>query len=503
MQKVAIIDIGSNSIRLVLFEIYKNHSFRVIDDIKESPRLGEGIFVNGLMKEENMNKALETLILFKSLWEHRGVTEILAFGTAAVRTAKNSKEFLENIKSKCNIDVTVLSGEEEAKYSFYGAINSLDTKEGLLVDMGGASCELVHFENRSIKNSVSLNFGSLSIMEDFNLKDSIKEEQEKSLNEYLEKEFAKVPWLKKLSNIPLIGVGGTIRNLGKIHMKQSKYPIDNLHNYFIEKDSLKNIYYFLKEKDLKEKQKIEGLAKSRADIVSGASFVFTKLIDYSGLSGVQISGKGIREGFLYSHLNKRGKKITDVFSYGLFNVCERYGVNQEHGETIYKTFIELFHKLQPLHNLEINEKVAKSLSYLCLSGINISYYDHDLHSFYTILNSRLDGVSHKELLVIALASSQQNKKNSLWENYKNFLTEEEIFITNIYGLIICFAKTFNRLYEREVNKFNIDITNTEVLIEAISKEPITLEIKITMESSKRFERLLGKKVNIKNRLCSS
>ena len=109
MQKVAIIDIGSNSIRLVLFEIYKNHSFRVIDDIKESPRLGEGIFANGLMKQENMDKALETLVLFRSLWEHRGVTEILAFGTAAVRTAKNSKDFLDRIKKNCNIDVTVLS----------------------------------------------------------------------------------------------------------------------------------------------------------------------------------------------------------------------------------------------------------------------------------------------------------------------------------------------------------------------------------------------------------
>ena len=122
MQKVAIIDIGSNSIRLVLFEIYKNHSFRVIDDIKESPRLGEGIFANGLMKQENMDKALETLVLFRSLWEHRGVTEILAFATEAVRTAKNSKEFLDRIKKNCNIDVTVLSGEEEAKYSFIIAI---------------------------------------------------------------------------------------------------------------------------------------------------------------------------------------------------------------------------------------------------------------------------------------------------------------------------------------------------------------------------------------------
>ena len=94
MQKIAIIDIGSNSVRLVLFEIYKNHSFRVMDDIKENPRLGEGIFVEGLMKESNMNRALEALKLFKSLCDHNKVDKILAFGTAAVRSAKNANYFL-------------------------------------------------------------------------------------------------------------------------------------------------------------------------------------------------------------------------------------------------------------------------------------------------------------------------------------------------------------------------------------------------------------------------
>ena len=498
MQKVAIIDIGSNSIRLVLFEIYKNHSFRVVDDIKENPRLGEGIFINGLMKKENMDRALEALILFKSLCDHNEVTEILAFGTAAVRSAKNSSDFLAEVKKQCNFDITVLTGEEEAKYSFFGAINSLDIIDGLLIDMGGASCELVHFENREIKNSVSLNFGSLSLMEEFLLKDSITPEKEEQLNLYLEKEFSNVPWLKSLTNVALIGVGGTIRNLGKIHMKQKNYPIENLHNYFIEKTDFNKLYDFLKDKDYREKQKVEGLAKSRADIVGGASFVFSKLIDYANLTGVNISGKGIREGFLYNHLNERGKKLDDVFSYGLFNVCERYRINREHGEAIHKTFLELFEKFAILHKLEKNEKIIKSLSYLCLSGVNISYYDHDLHSFYTVLHSRLDGVTHKELLITALASSQQNKRNTLYETYKNFLTEEDIYTINIYGILISFSKTFNRLHEREVNEFGVTIDNENVFVEVFSKEPITLEVKIAMESSRRFEKLINKKLHIKN-----
>lgn len=497
MKKIAIIDIGSNSIRLVLFEVYKNSSFRVIDDIKESPRLGEGLLTDGNMKEENMNRAIEALKLFKSLCEHNEADTVLAFGTAAVRSAQNASIFLDRVNKECGIDVRVLSGEEEANFSFYGAINSLDITEGLLIDMGGSSCELVHFVNREIKNSISLNFGSLSIMEKFSLKDELNLEKKSQISDYVQEEFDKVLWLKDVADLPLVGVGGTIRNLGKIHMKMKNYPIENLHNYFISSEGLNELYEFIGNKNYKEKQKIEGLAKSRADIITGASFVFNKLVEFANLNGVVISGKGIREGFLYGQINENGKEIDDVFHYGLFNVCERYKISREHGMEIFRTFMDLFIKLQPLHKIdEPNLKIINSLCYLCLSGINISYYDHDLHSFYTILNSRLDGVSHKELLVTALASSQQNKRNTMYESYKRLLNETDIHKINVYGLLISFAKTFNRTHGREVKNIDVKYENNSIYLELDSSESIALEMKMALDSAKRFEKLFNKKLYI-------
>ncbi|MBN1468382.1 MAG: exopolyphosphatase [Fusobacteriaceae bacterium] len=496
MKKVAIIDIGSNSVRLVLFEVYKNHSFRVIDDIKESPRLGEGIFENGLMKEKNMNKAIEALKLFRSLCDFQKVQDILVFGTAAMRIAKNANEFIKKVNEECQFPIQILSGEEEAKYSFFGAINSLDISEGLLVDMGGASCELVYFKNREIEESISLNFGSLSIMETFQVKDFMTKEKEELINEFLIKEFEKIPWLKKVEGLYLIGVGGTIRNLGKINMEKIEYPIQNLHNYVLSYFDLKDIYNELKSKDFKEKQKIKGLAKSRADIISGASFVFYKLVEFTGLKGVKISGKGIREGFLYDYLSNHGKKIENVFNYGLFNVCERYKLSKEYGEDIFKTFCDLFERLKFIHNLEINDKIAKTICYLVSSGVNISYYDNDIHSFYMILNSRLDGISHKHLLMSALISSQQNKRNSYYEKYLSLLEEKDIYVINIYGLILSFSKTFNRLHSKEVSEFIVSEEENSIKIDIKSSECLALEIKIAMESSKRFEKLLNRKILI-------
>ena len=141
----------------------------------------------------------------------------------------------------------------------------------------------------------------------------------------------------------------------------------------------------------------------------------------------------------------------------------------------------------------------KTMSYLCLSGVNVSYYDHDIHSFYMILNSRIDGITHKELLMTALAASQQNKRNTNYDKYKTILNEKDIYEINIYGLLISFAKTFNRLHGKEVSSFEIESIGDNLYMELTSKECIALEIKIAMDSAKRFEKLFGKRLFIQQK----
>ena len=141
----------------------------------------------------------------------------------------------------------------------------------------------------------------------------------------------------------------------------------------------------------------------------------------------------------------------------------------------------------------------KTMSYLCLSGVNVSYYDHDIHSFYMILNSRIDGITHKELLMTALAASQQNKRNTNYDKYKTILNEKDIYEINIYGLLISFAKTFNRLHGKEVSSFEIESVGDNLYMELTSKESIALEIKIAMDSAKRFEKLFGKRLFIQQK----
>lgn len=497
MKKIAIIDIGSNSVRLVLFEIYKNYSFRVIDDLKESPRLGEDLLKNGHMKQERMDQALNALKLFKQMCNKAQVDKILAFGTAAVRSAENANEFLERVHTECNLDVKVLSGVEEATHSFYGAINSMDIKGGVLIDIGGASTEVVYFENREIKKAHSFLFGSVTLGQRFKVDDVLDKSTEKEMKKYITEEYSKIPWLKELEGKKLIGVGGTIRNLAKIHSKNRNYSVGLIHNYHLTNTDIKEIYNFVKKKSSKEKQNIEGLAKSRADIFVGATCAVNELINYAQLDGVLISGKGIREGVLYKHFHSNGKEIYDVFNYSLFNTCEQYNINRVTVRAVYQTFVELFHKFQELHQLDhMNIKIARTLTFLYESGININYYDNDIHSYYAILNSRLDGISHKELLIAALASSLQNKRNLLYQNHLDILDSDDIRLISIYGLLLRFAKTFNRTHGHEVEKINIDINDERVFMTLWSKDNIELEVKLALNSKKRFQKVFKRKLFI-------
>ncbi|MGL4785365.1 MAG: Ppx/GppA phosphatase family protein, partial [Cetobacterium sp.] len=215
-KKICVMDIGSNSIRMVIYEITPNKSFIPVEDIKETVRLGEGINDKNELKEEKIKLALKTIQLFKKVCIKNNVDEIVAFGTAALRIAVNGEYLLKEILKTTGIDVIIFKGEDEAYFSFEGAINTLDIKDGVVIDLGGSSLEIVHFENREALERISLNFGAVTLSEIVNLKDKLSKKDEEILREFIREQFKIVQWKEKIKGLPLIGVGGTVRNIGGV-----------------------------------------------------------------------------------------------------------------------------------------------------------------------------------------------------------------------------------------------------------------------------------------------
>ena len=196
MKKIGIIDIGSNSIRLVIVQINKDNSFRVIDEIKESVRLGKDMTTDGGLNPSRIDNAIYTLAFFKRLCIIQNITEILAVATEAVRKASNQIEFLNRVKSELSIDIRVLTGIEEAYYDYFGAINSMDFSDALIMDIGGSSSELIFVENRKLKSSISLPFGAINLTEKFSLQKAMNIKSETAIKEFLTSLYKDIPWLK-------------------------------------------------------------------------------------------------------------------------------------------------------------------------------------------------------------------------------------------------------------------------------------------------------------------
>ncbi|MDA8442838.1 MAG: Ppx/GppA phosphatase family protein [Peptococcaceae bacterium] len=494
MRKVGVIDIGSNSIRLVLIEVEHKNYFRIIDDVKETVRLGMDMLPNGELNAVRMNRAINTLAEFKLLCDAQGISELLIVATEAVRRASNQNVFLQLVQAKLGIAIRVLTGPEEAYYDYFGVINSMDLRDGLIMDVGGASTELIWVQHRKAKAVISLPFGAINLTRQFNLTQKMNSDTEKELNKYLMSQFAKVTWLKQVKNIPLIGVGGTVRNIGKISRKSSNYPIDRSHNYQIDAHEVLAIYNMVKDKTLEQRKKVKGLSKERSDMFLGASSVAANLINYCNAPHLIVSGSGLREGLIYETLHGH-KAIHDVLDYSLKSVVKTLNIDQIHGQHVWLLAESLYRQLKPLHKIIYHsDKILKTSAILNDCGKIINFYNYHKHTFYMITNLPINGLTHKELIISALTMLVSVKDNFELDNspYGKLLTEEDKSTVQRLGIILRLAECLDRRRNRNIINVDCQVKSDSVLIRLISHAPSDGEQKDVSECSVAFAKIFGK-----------
>jgi exopolyphosphatase/guanosine-5'-triphosphate,3'-diphosphate pyrophosphatase len=499
MEKIGVIDIGSNSVRLVIAEVHEGKAFRIIYEVKESARLAMDITEDGNLNKARVDAAIETLKLFKDVCEGFHVNKIIAVATAAVRSATNQKEFLHRSREEAGIEITVLSGVEEAYYDYFGIINSMDISDAVIMDIGGASTELILVKDRAFKEALSLPFGAITLSNKFNLLDEPNKEIQKQLNEYLLHSFEGVSWLEEAKNLPLVGVGGTIRNLGKIDRKKKEYPLEITHNYPLEAEDVFQIFDSVKDMNLKQRKKVKGLSKDRADIFLGALSEVECLIKYCSCPKLFVSGSGVREGLIYEYLLNSKKPTYDVLEFSLNSLMYFHGISMVHSKEVWTLSNNLFEQLQPLHSLDSSLlNILKTSSLLHNIGISVDYYSRSEHSFYTILNSKINGLTPKEKLMSALAVSIlkkdgiQNEVNC----YRSILSEEDVITIQKLGLILKISLDLNVRKNNNVKKVDLSILGDTAVIKVICSSKPDIEVEATRNISADFQRLLGKKLII-------
>lgn len=503
MEKIGIIDLGSNSARLVIVNLFEEGYFMVVDELKESVRLGQDMERDGFLKPQRVAETIKTLKMFRKLCDASGVTRIIAVATEAVRRAKNQRSFLDEIQATCGIKIKVLSPEEEATFVYRGVINTMDVPKGIILEIGGGSTKIVYYNRRNMLNYATLPFGAVTLTGLFS-EDGLKpEEQAKKIEEFFTEQLKSVEWLREVEpDVQMIGVGGSFRNLFKISKMVHKYPLDTVHNYNMLSEDFLPVYDMIKVLDIDKKKKIKGLSAARADILPAAFAIIKSFITYMNLDNFTISGAGLREGIMFNQAlpSTQEKPVSDVLNYSLTTLVKYYECDEKHVEHVVNLSIQLFKQLRVLHKFPRQYlKILKVAAMLHDCGMRIKYYNHQRHSWYMILNATLYGVTHREIVLAAFVACCHKKEDVNlydWARFRDIVAEEDIEIVKRLGVMLRIAESLDRSNCGTIKGINCDILGDSVIMKTEVEGDATLEIRNAMTAGAEFKKSFHKNLEI-------
>ena len=498
-QTKAIIDLGSNSIRMNILGINEKGGYSLIEQASEMVRLSEGMGENQMLGEIPMERTINALIYFKKLLDVYQVVDVYPLATAAVRMAKNQADFLKRVEYATGLDFIVLSGDQEAYYDYLGVVNTMALTDAVILDIGGGSTEIIWMSKRLFKKGISLPIGSVTLTEKVSHHKSRKKRIEQATLE-IEKLYSDVPWLSELKGLPIIGLGGILRTLGKIDRNINAFPIENMHNYKLDPNEVEHLFNLIHSTEDKDLDKIDGISKRRADIITMGILPFKCLLEKLASPEVRISGNGLRDGyFLEKHLLSKGQAsvVPDVLTHSQENFINRFEINKSHAAHVQFLALKLFDAFKNTDYFQINDrKLLMTAAMLHDIGMHIEYYDHHIHGFYLVLNGRLDGLSNTERLTVAYLVGSHREENikGKMKDFETIISKSEIQRLGKLVCILNLAEQLDRAENGVVKDINALVFGDTFSIELISNEPCDLERAAAGKFIDRFEKNFGLKL---------
>lgn len=497
MQRIAIIDIGSNSARLVISNIYKKGSYNMVYNQKEALRLAQKVDTENQLTEKAFSSTLEVMHSFAHMCQLYKVDKTIAVATAAIRNSVNGQALVDKIAQETGLQLHIISGHTEAYISYLGVINTLAVKDGIIFDLGGGSTELILFKNRQMINSVSIPFGAVNTTNIFHTRNTIDANAYSNLRFFLATQLAQYPWLKQ-KDLPLIGVGGTARTVAKIIQREKKYPTTKLHNYTYSLRVFNNFFNKLRFTNMADRQKISGLGKDRNDLILAGCSIINCLLDATGCKEIITSGCGLREGLFYDYYSKTNNKpliSEDILKESRENVLGLNSTTTAHPHHVAGLALTMFREWSQLHKVpQKYERLLETAALLHDIGININYYSHARHSAYMIQNAKLFGLTHKEqLLTSAIAGWHHGPSKNYFKDriYTELLKEADWSVITRLACILALAEALDDTETQQVQRITPSLTKNKACLVLETEGSLKVELQLVNAHLGWFKKVFG------------
>jgi exopolyphosphatase/guanosine-5'-triphosphate,3'-diphosphate pyrophosphatase len=410
--RIAAIDIGTNSIHMIVVRVRPDLSFEVIDREKDMVRLGAGGLDGRSLTEAAMRAALQTLAKFKRLAESHKVDEIIATATSATREADNGGDFIAEVRRQTGIGIRVISGTEEARLIHLAAGYGVDVggTTAVVIDIGGGSVEITLGTASHLTLGKSFKVGVIRLTERFVQSDPLGRSQERRLVKHLNRELGSyLGQIAARGFARVIGTSGTILSLGALASSAQGSRVEDLRNLRVSAKAIHKVRKQLVEADLEERLAIPGMDPRRADLSVAGSVLLDTILSRLGADELTLCDMALREGLVLDYVHRNSARIRKVERYpdvrrrSIVELGERCGYWSEHAQQVSRLALGLFDQTRGVHGL--GDKEREWLEYGALLhdvGVHISYERHHRHSYYLIKNGDLRGFDPKEIEVIAL-----------------------------------------------------------------------------------------------------
>jgi exopolyphosphatase / guanosine-5'-triphosphate,3'-diphosphate pyrophosphatase len=408
MPTFAAVDIGSNSVRLKISRLAAHRLVEILED-REVTRLGESVFRNGFLSPEAIALTVKVLRRFHRAAQRAGADSVRVVATSALRDARNSRAFLEWVRSATGWNVEIISGIEEARLIHLGLTSSLRVNSApvLMMDLGGGSCELTVSKRGHIQETVSLPLGAVRLTNDFVHHDPPRKSELRQLRGLVNREIGRIAGRITRSRPKIvIATSGTAEALATVC--HTLYRTKSQRAMTVTHPQIRRIAKMLSRLSLEERRRIQGIGLRRAEIIIAGATVFAGLLDRFKLGGFRYSPLGLRDGLLaqmaaeYDRATRSGRQIESERQDSILSAVRHYRVDLEHAERVRVSAMKLFSDLRRVHRLppEYREWIAAA-SMLCEVGDYINRTGRHRHSHYIISHSEILGYTVQQRQVIA------------------------------------------------------------------------------------------------------
>ncbi len=481
-KRVTVIDIGSNSVRMVVYEKTSRFAFHLLHEEKSKVRISENAYKHdGNLQELPMQRTFDALSDFLSISDSFKSRKILCVATSALRDAPNKKDFLQKVKHKLKLNIKIIDGQKEAYYGAIACANLLPTQtDALSIDIGGGSTEFTIINNKDVSNTISLELGTVRLKELFFDKDSIEEAKR-----YID---LKLTVLDSLETKTLIGIGGTFRAISSAIMKQQKYPLSKLHGF---EYSAKELQKFISKVLVANENELEqlGIEKNRFDVIKPGALILERVLAKVSFKNIIMSGVGVREGVYLADMLRNSKhKLPHNYNTSVRYIIDSHIDDNNFSNQLSQLSKKIFDLTREYFDIDVEYREELSIAAkLYPAGSNVHFYSQNKHSYYIIQTALEYGFTHKQILLISTLTKYAKKRlpsSSHVSKYKTLLPNTSTLNSLSYILSLAIGLLAHK--PRNID-FDIEFKNSVLKISSTKNLYLAKDIVAKLECKKDFK----------------